>query len=110
MGAGLSGSSGQASPVKRRHYTNAALAEQAIVSYTKQQPQVQLIALTTQGRSAAGRAVFGSVAEQVFASLPTSLLLLHPPKAEQTASAPPLGTPPHPIILPPDAPEPPDTT
>src|SRR5260370_1286001 len=92
MGAGLSGSSGQASPVKRRHYTNAALAEQAIVSYTKQQPQVQLIALTTQGRSAAGRAIFGSVAEQVFASLPTSLLLLHPPKGEQTASGPIVGT------------------
>src|SRR2546422_1151399 len=42
--------------------SEAALAEQAIVSYTKHQPQVQLIALTTQGRSAAGRAIFGSVA------------------------------------------------
>ncbi|MFL5659263.1 MAG: universal stress protein [Ktedonobacteraceae bacterium] len=73
--------------VQTRH-PEAALAEQAIVSYTKQQPQVQLIALTTEGRSAAGRAIFGSVAEQVFASLPTSLLLLHPPKGEQTASGP----------------------
>src|SRR2546422_2648480 len=72
--------------------SEAALAEQAIVSYTKHQPQVQLIALTTQGRSAAGRAIFGSVAEQVFASLPTSLLLLHPPKGEQTASGPIVGT------------------
>ena len=73
--------------IQTRH-PEAALAEQAIVSYTKHQPQVQLIALTTQGRSAAGRAIFGSVAEQVFASLPTSLLLLHPPKGEQTASGP----------------------
>jgi len=50
----------------------ATLAEEAIVSYTKHQPQVQLIALTTHGRSAAGRAIFGSVAEQVYASVPTS--------------------------------------
>ena len=77
--------------LQTRH-PEAALAEQAIVSYTKQQPQVQLIALTTEGRSAAGRAIFGSVAEQVFASVPTSLLLLHPPKGEQTASGPIVGT------------------
>src|SRR5947207_10341329 len=76
--------------IQTRH-PEAALAEQAIVSYTKQQPQVQLIALTTEGRSAAGRAIFGSVAEQVFASLPTSLLL-HPPKGEQTGSGPIVGT------------------
>jgi nucleotide-binding universal stress UspA family protein len=73
--------------VQTRH-PEAALAEQAIVSYTKHQPQVELIALTTHGRGAAGRAIFGSVAEQVFASVPTSLLLLHPPKGEQTASGP----------------------
>ncbi len=73
--------------LQTRH-PEAALAEQAIVSYTKHQPQVELIALTTHGRSAAGRAIFGSVAEQVFASVPTSLLLLHPPKGEQTASGP----------------------
>ena len=73
--------------IQTRH-PEAALAEQAIVSYTKHQPQVQLIALTTQGRSAAGRAIFGSLAEQVFASVSTSLLLLHPPKGEQTASGP----------------------
>ncbi len=77
--------------IQTRH-PEAALAEQAIVSYTKHQPQVQLIALTTHGRGAAGRAIFGSVAEQVFASLPTSLLLLHPPKGEQTASGPIVGT------------------
>ncbi len=70
----------------------ATLAEEAIVSYAKHQPQVQLIALTTHGRSAAGRAIFGSVAEQVYASVPTSLLLLHPPKGEQTASEPIVST------------------
>src|SRR5438874_2325504 len=77
--------------VQTRH-PEAALAGQAIVSYTKHQPQVQLIALTTHGRSAAGRALFGSVAEQVFASVSTSLLLLHPPQGEQTASGPIVST------------------
>jgi len=77
--------------IQTRH-PEAALAEQAIVSYTKHQPQVQLIALTTHGRSAAGRALFGSVAEQVFASVSTSLLLLHPPKGEYTASGPIVST------------------
>jgi nucleotide-binding universal stress UspA family protein len=77
--------------LQTRH-PEAALAEQAIVSYTKHQPQVQLIALTTEGRSAAGRAIFGSVAEQVFASVPTSLLLLHPHKGEQTGSGPIVST------------------
>jgi nucleotide-binding universal stress UspA family protein len=73
--------------VQTRH-PEAALAQQAIVSYTKQQPQVQLIALTAHGRGAAGRAIFGSVTEQVFASVPTSLLVLHPHKGEQTGSGP----------------------
>jgi len=77
--------------VQTRH-PEAVLAGQAIVSYTKHQPQVQLIALTTHGRSAAGRAIFGSVAEQVFASVSTSLLLLHPPKGEHTASGPIVST------------------
>src|SRR5712691_901032 len=77
--------------VQTRH-PEAALAGQAIVSYTKHQPQVQLIALTTHGRSAAGRALFGSVAEQVFASVSTSLLLLHPAKGEHTASGPIVST------------------
>src|SRR5256714_15674099 len=77
--------------VQTRH-PEASLAGQAIVSYTKHQPQTQLIALTTHARSAAGRALFGSVAEQVFASVSTSLLLLHPAKGEQTASRPIVGT------------------
>ena len=77
--------------VQTRH-PEASLAGQAIVSYTKHQPQTQLIALTTHGRSAAGRALFGSVAEQVFASVSTSLLLLHPPKGEHTAPGPIVST------------------
>jgi nucleotide-binding universal stress UspA family protein len=77
--------------IQTRH-PEAALAEQAIVSSTKHQPQVELIALTTHGRSAAGRAIFGSLAEQVFASVPTSLLLLHPPEGERAASGPIGGT------------------
>ena len=84
--------------IQTRH-PEAALAEQAIVSYSKHQPQVQLIALTTQGRSAAGRALFGSLAEQVFASVPTSLLLLHPHKGEQTGSGPIVSTSYHTIIV-----------
>jgi nucleotide-binding universal stress UspA family protein len=48
--------------IQTRH-PEATLAGHAIVSYTKQQPQVELIALTTHGRGAAGRAIFGSVAE-----------------------------------------------
>jgi nucleotide-binding universal stress UspA family protein len=77
--------------IQTRH-PQATLAEQAIVSYTKHQPQVELIALTTHGRGAAGRAIFGSVVEQVFASVPTSLLLLHPPEGVQAASGPIVGT------------------
>src|SRR5438876_2426753 len=84
--------------IQTRH-PEAALAEQAIVSYTKHQPQVELIALTTHGRGAAGRAIFGSVAEQVYASVPTSLLLLHPPKGEQTASEPIVSTTYQPIMV-----------
>jgi nucleotide-binding universal stress UspA family protein len=78
-------------PVKTRH-PRAVLAEQAIVSYTKQQPQVQLIALTVHGRDALGRGLFGSVAEQVFAAVPTSLLLLHPPEGEHLTSGPIVST------------------
>lgn len=51
----------------------STLAEQAIVSYTKQQPQVQLVALTTGGRSAADRALFGSVAAEQALRQATSL-------------------------------------
>ena len=77
--------------VQTRHM-EATLAGQAIVSYIKQQPQAQLVALTTRGRGVVDRALFGSVAEQVFASVSTSLLLLHPAKGEHTASGPIVST------------------
>jgi nucleotide-binding universal stress UspA family protein len=73
--------------VQTRH-PEAVLAAQAIVSYTTQHPQVQVIALTTQARSALQRGLSGSVAAQVFAAVPTSLLLLHPPEGEHTNSGP----------------------
>ena len=73
-------------------HPQAVLAAQAIVSYTKQHPQVQVIALTTHARGALDRALAGSVAEQVFASVPTSLLLLHPPKGEHPTSGPIVST------------------
>ena len=55
----------------------------AINSYAEQHADAQLIALATHGRDAAGRLLLGSVAKDVFASAPTSVLLLHPPKEEQ---------------------------
>jgi len=60
----------------------------AISSYAAQYADVQLIALATHGRSAGGRLLLGSVAGDVFASAPTSLLLLHPPKDRQLPPGP----------------------
>jgi nucleotide-binding universal stress UspA family protein len=73
-------------------HPEAVLAAQAIVSYTTQHPQVQLIALTTHARSALERGLSGSVAAQVFAAVPTALLLLHPPEGEHTNSGPIVST------------------
>src|SRR5579864_1013409 len=69
-------------------YLEGTFAGAAINSYTEQHPDVQLIALATHGRGAGGRLHLGSVAEDVYASAPTSLLLLHPPKDEQLPSGP----------------------
>ena len=60
----------------------------AINSYAEQHADAQLIALATHGRGPGGRLLLGSVAGDVYASAPTSLLLLHPPKAEQIPSGP----------------------
>lgn len=60
----------------------------AINSYAEQHADVQLIALATHGRGAGGRLLLGSVAKDVFASAPTSVLLLHPPKEEQIPPGP----------------------
>jgi nucleotide-binding universal stress UspA family protein len=69
-------------------YLEGTFAGAAINSYTEQHPDVQLIALATHGRGVGGRLLLGSVAADVYASAPTSLLLLHPPKDEQLPSGP----------------------
>jgi nucleotide-binding universal stress UspA family protein len=60
----------------------------AISTYAAQHPGVQLIVFATHGRSAGGRLLLGSVAGDVFASAPTSLLLLHPPEDAQLPPGP----------------------
>jgi nucleotide-binding universal stress UspA family protein len=69
-------------------YLEGTFAGAAITSYAEQHSDVQLIALATHGRGAGGRLLLGSVAGDVFASAPTSLLLLHPPKDEHLPSGP----------------------
>jgi nucleotide-binding universal stress UspA family protein len=64
----------------RTQHTEGTFAGAAIISYAEQQSDVQLISLATHGRDAGGRLLLGSVAEDILASAPTSLLLLHPPK------------------------------
>src|SRR6266516_6748072 len=69
-------------------HVEGTFAGAAINSYAEQYPGVQLIALATHGRGAGGRLLLGSVAGDVFASAPTSLLLLHPPKDRQLPPGP----------------------
>src|SRR5437588_3372171 len=78
---------GQGARVHIQH-VEGTFAGAAINSYAEQYPGVQLIALATHGRSAGGRLLLGSVAGDVFASAPTSLLLLHPAKDEQLPPGP----------------------
>src|SRR5260370_20749182 len=60
----------------------------AINSYAEQHADAQLIALATHGRDAGGRLLLGSVAGDVFASAPTSVLPLHPPRGEPMPPGP----------------------
>ncbi len=69
-------------------YLEGTLCGATINSYAEQHSDVKLIAFATHGRGAGGRLLLGSVAEDVFASAPTSLLLLHPPKDEHIPSGP----------------------
>ena len=69
-------------------HVEGTFAGAAINSYAEQHAYVQLIALATHGRSAGGRLLLGSVAGDVLASAPTSLLLLHPPKDRQLPPGP----------------------
>ena len=77
----------QGARVQTQHVEGTS-AGVAISSYAAQHPDVQLIAFATHGRSAGGRLLLGSVAGDVFASAPTSLLLLHPAKDEQLPPGP----------------------
>jgi nucleotide-binding universal stress UspA family protein len=78
---------GQGVHVEIRHLEGTS-AGTAISSYAAQNADVQLIALATHGRSAGGRLLLGSVAGDLYASAPTSLLLLHPAKDEQLPPGP----------------------
>src|SRR5437016_1508408 len=78
---------GQGARVHIQH-VEGTFAGAAINSYAEQHAGVQLIALATHGRSAGGRLLLGSVAGDVLASAPTSVLLLHPPKDEQIPPGP----------------------
>lgn len=78
---------GQGARVQTQHLEGTS-AGAAISSYVAQHPDGQLIALATHARSAGGRLLMGSVAGELFASAPTSLLLLHPPKDAQLPPGP----------------------
>ena len=60
----------------------------AITAYAVQHAGTRLIALASNGRGPGGRLLFGNVAGDVFATAPTSLLLLHPAKDEQLPPGP----------------------
>ena len=77
----------QGARVQTQHVEGTS-AGAAINSYAEQHTDAQLIALATRGRDAGGRLLLGSVAADVFASAPTSVLLLHPPKDEQIPPGP----------------------
>jgi len=60
-----------------------------IVRYVEQHPDVNLIVMSTHGRSGVSRWFFGSVAERVLHSSPVPLLLIHPKHHEGPAPASP---------------------
>ena len=60
----------------------------AITAYAVQHVGTGLITLASNGRGPGGRLLFGNVAGDVFATAPTSLLLLHPSKDEQLPPGP----------------------
>jgi nucleotide-binding universal stress UspA family protein len=70
------------------HYVEGVLAGGAITDFALHHPDTRLIALASHGRGPAGLLLFGNVAGDVFATAPTSLLLLHPVKDEQLPLGP----------------------
>ena len=69
-------------------YVEGVSAGGAITFYAVEHAGTRLIALASNGRGPGGRLLFGNVARDVFATAPTSLLLLHPPKDEQFPPGP----------------------
>ena len=63
-------------------HVEGVVAGGAITDYAVQHAGTRLIALASNGRGPGGRLLFGNVAGDVFATAPTSLLLLHPAKDE----------------------------
>ncbi len=70
------------------HYVEGVSIGTTITSYAVQNPDTRLIALASNGRGPAGLMLFGNVAGTVFATAPTSLLLLHPAKDEHLPPGP----------------------
>ena len=70
------------------HYVEGVSAGGAITAYAAQHPDTRLIALASNGRGPGGLLLFGNVAGDIFATAPTSLLLLHPAKDEQLPPGP----------------------
>jgi nucleotide-binding universal stress UspA family protein len=64
-------------------YVEGVSAGGAITAYAVQHPDTRLIALASNGRSPGGLLLFGNVTGNVFATAPTSLLLMHPARNEQ---------------------------
>jgi nucleotide-binding universal stress UspA family protein len=69
-------------------HVDAVTAGGAITAYAVQHAGTRLIALASNGRGPGGRLLFGNVAGDVFATAPTSLLLLHPAKDEHLPLGP----------------------
>jgi nucleotide-binding universal stress UspA family protein len=70
------------------HHVEGVSAGGAITAYAVQHPDTRLIALASNGRGPGGLVLFGNVTGNVFATAPTSLLLLHPAKDEQLSQGP----------------------
>jgi nucleotide-binding universal stress UspA family protein len=69
-------------------YVDGVVAGGAITDYAVQNAGTWLIALASNGRGPAGRLLFGNVSGDVFATAPTSLLLLHPARDAQLPPGP----------------------
>jgi nucleotide-binding universal stress UspA family protein len=69
----------------------------AILGYIDHHPEVRLIAMTTHGRRAVNRLIFGSVAEEILHAAPLPLLLLRQPAGTPVEGPEPVF---HKIVVP----------